>query len=82
LLKIYTNTCSQEKSSEFTKSLRFSNNQADLRNIGAFQKIRRIYKIMAPCRKQADDRILAAVEIPAPGEKSTDLEKVGCPLTV
>jgi hypothetical protein len=36
-----------EKSSEFTKSLRFSENQADLRNIGAFQKIRRIWEILA-----------------------------------
>jgi hypothetical protein len=30
------------KLSEFTKLLRFSENQADLRNIDAFQKIRRI----------------------------------------
>jgi hypothetical protein len=35
------------KSSKFTKFLRFSKNQADLRNLGAFQKIRRIYKILA-----------------------------------
>jgi hypothetical protein len=70
------------KSGRFEKYWRFSENQADLKNIGAFQKIRRIYKILAPCRKQADNRILAGVEIPAPGEKSADLEKVGCPLTV
>jgi hypothetical protein len=29
----------------------FQNIHADLRNIGAFKKIRRIYKMLAPCRK-------------------------------
>jgi hypothetical protein len=61
--------------------MRFSKNQADLRNLGAFQKIRRIYRILALLQKlggftkswrftekQVDDRILAGVEIPAPGE--------------
>jgi hypothetical protein len=32
--------------------------------------------------KQADDRILAGVKIPAPGEKPAGLEKAGGPLTV
>jgi hypothetical protein len=32
--------------------------------------------------KQADDRILAAVKIPVPGEKPAGLEKAGGPLTV
>ncbi len=71
-MKIYTDICSQKKSSEFTKSLRFwkkkilalsrktggfgkywrfYKNQADLKTIGAFQKIRRIWKIMALSRK-------------------------------
>jgi hypothetical protein len=67
----------------------------DLRNFGALQKIKRIYKILALYRKtggfeaslrftekQADDRILAGVEIPAPGEKPAGLEKAGGPLTV
>jgi hypothetical protein len=80
--RIYKILALFEKSGGFEKYWRFSENQADLKNIGAFQKIRRIYKILAPCRKQADDRILAGVEIPAPGEKSADLEKVGCLLTV
>jgi hypothetical protein len=84
-----------EKSGGFEKYWRFSENQADLRNIGAFQKIRRIWKILAPHRKTgvftkcwhlaekwAEDRILVGVEIPAPGEKSAELEKAGGPLTV
>jgi hypothetical protein len=41
----------QQKSSKSIKSLRFSKNQADLRNIGAFQKIRRIWKILALLQK-------------------------------
>jgi hypothetical protein len=32
--------------------------------------------------KQADERILAGVKIPAPDEKPTGLEKAGGPLTV
>jgi hypothetical protein len=39
------------KSSESTKSLRFSKNQADLRNIGAFTKLRRIWEILALLQK-------------------------------
>jgi hypothetical protein len=39
------------KSSRFKKFLRFSENQADLRNIGAFQKIRPIWEILALFRK-------------------------------
>ncbi len=65
----YTNTCSQRKSSGlrnpcfcwksggFMKSLRL-------------QKIRWIYKILAFTENQADDRILASIEIPAPGKKT------------
>jgi hypothetical protein len=71
-----------KKSGRFDKYWRFSENQADLKNIGTFQKIRRIFKILAPCRKQADDRILAGVKIPAPDEKPAGLEKAGGPLTV
>jgi hypothetical protein len=71
-----------KKSGRFEKYWRFSENQADLKNIGAFQKIRRIYKILARCRKQVDDRILAGVKIPAPGEKPVGLEKAGGLLTV
>ncbi len=41
----------QQKSNEFIKSLRFSKNQADLRNIGAFQKIRQIWKILTLLQK-------------------------------
>jgi hypothetical protein len=40
-----------KKSGGFEKYWRFSENQADLRNIGAFQKIRRIWKILALFRK-------------------------------
>jgi hypothetical protein len=39
------------------------------------QKIRRIYKILAFTENQADDRILAGVEIPAPGKKPASEEK-------
>ncbi len=59
-----------KKSGGFEKYWRFSKNQADLQNIGALQK------------KLADDRILAGVKIPVPGEKPAGLEKVGGPLTV
>jgi hypothetical protein len=75
------------KLSEFAKFLRFSKNQADLRNIGAFQKIRRIYKILALYRKsggfekdwrltekQADDRILAALKSPRLVKNQRDWE--------
>jgi hypothetical protein len=41
----------QQKSSKFTNSSRFKKNQADLKNIGASQKNRRIWKILAPHRK-------------------------------
>jgi hypothetical protein len=83
------------KSGGFKKFLPFSKNQADLQNLGAFQKIRRIWEILALLQKlgrftkswrfsenQAEDRILAGVEIPAPGEKPAELEKAGGPLTV
>ncbi len=84
-----------EKSGGFEKYWRFSKNQADLRNIGAFRKIILIYKMLALYRKsggfekhwclaekQANDRILAGVKIPAPGEKPAGLENTGGPLTV
>jgi hypothetical protein len=41
----------QQKSGGFEKYWRFSKNQADLRNIGASQKIRRIWKILALLKK-------------------------------
>jgi hypothetical protein len=44
-----------QKSGEFTESLRL-------------QKIRQIYRILAPTENQGDDRILVGVEIPAPGK--------------
>ncbi len=79
----------------FGKCWRLKEKQADLEKVGALKKNRRIWKMLAPYRKiggftkywrlaeiQADDRILAGIEIPAPGEKSADLEKVGGPLTV
>jgi hypothetical protein len=40
-----------KKSGGFEKSWRFSKNQADLRNLGAFTKIRQIYKTLALYRK-------------------------------
>jgi hypothetical protein len=40
-----------EKSGGFEKYWGFSKNQADLKNIGAFQKNRQIYKILALSRK-------------------------------
>jgi hypothetical protein len=40
-----------KKSGGFTKSWRFPENQADLQNLGTYQKIRRIYKILALSRK-------------------------------
>ncbi len=39
------------------------------------QKIRRICEILAFTENQADDRILAGVEIPAPGKKPAFEEK-------
>jgi hypothetical protein len=75
-----------------SKILAFAKNQADLQNpcvygkTGGFtkslrlQKNRRIYKIIAPTEKQADDRILAGVEIPAPGKKPAGLEKLAARL--
>jgi hypothetical protein len=39
------------------------------------QKIRRIYKILAFTENQANDRILAGVEIPAPGKKNLHLKR-------
>jgi hypothetical protein len=73
--------------------LRFSKNQAYLQNPCAFPKIRRIYKILALfqksggfikslrfTQKQAADRILAGVKIPAPGEKPAGLEKLAARL--
>jgi hypothetical protein len=84
-----------KKSGGFTESLRFSKNQADLRNLGALQKIRWIYRILALFKKsggftkswhftekQADDRILAGVKIPVRGEKPAGLEKAGGQFTV
>jgi hypothetical protein len=40
--EIYRNICSWEKSGGDKKSLRFSKNQADLRNLCVLTKIRRI----------------------------------------
>jgi hypothetical protein len=56
------NPCADKKSGGFKKSLRL-------------QKIRRIYRILASTENQADDRILAGVEIPAPGKKPAPGEK-------
>jgi hypothetical protein len=56
------NPCAYKKSGGFTESLRL-------------QKIRRIYRILASTENQAGDRILAGVEIPAPGKKPAELEK-------
>jgi hypothetical protein len=39
------------------------------------QKIRLIYKILAFTENQVGDRILAGIEIPAPGKKPTSEEK-------
>jgi hypothetical protein len=69
------NPCADKKSCRFKKSLRL-------------QKIRRIYRILASTENQADDRILAGVEIPAPGKKTrawrktSETGKTGGPLTV
>jgi hypothetical protein len=41
----------QQNSGKFTNSSSFSKNQADIRNLGAFQKIRRIWKILALLQK-------------------------------
>jgi hypothetical protein len=57
-----TNICSQEKSGGFTESLRFSENQVDLRKLGAFTKIRPIYKILALLQKFADLQNLGAFQ--------------------
>jgi hypothetical protein len=62
----------QQKSSKSIKSLRFSKNQADLRNIGAFQKIRRIWKILALLQKSGG--FGKQWRFP---EKQADLQNVG-----
>jgi hypothetical protein len=49
--------------------LRFSRNQADLKILALFRKTGGFRKYWCFYKNQADDRILAAVEIPAPGEK-------------
>jgi hypothetical protein len=41
----------QQKLSKFINSLRFSKNQADLRNVGVLQKFRRIWKMLALLQK-------------------------------
>jgi hypothetical protein len=45
-----------------------------LRNIGAFKKSGGFTKYLRLAEKQANDRILAGVKIPAPGEKPAGLE--------
>jgi hypothetical protein len=67
--RIYRILALYKKSGGFIKSLRL-------------QKNRRICRILVPAEKQADDRILAGVKIPAPGKKPAGLEKAGGPLTV
>ena len=56
--------------------MRFSKNQADLQNPCAFQKSGGFTKSWRFTEKQADNRILAGVKIPAPGEKPAGLEKL------
>jgi hypothetical protein len=56
------NPCPDKKSCRLKKSLRL-------------QKIRRIYRILASTENQADNRILAGIEIPAPGKKPAPGEK-------
>jgi hypothetical protein len=56
--------------------------QTDLRNIGALQKSGKFTKYWRPAEKQADNRILAGVKIPSPGEKLAGLENTGGTLTV
>jgi hypothetical protein len=80
LLKIHTNFCIQENQANLQNLLRFSKNQVDLRNIGALQKSGGFTKYWRPAEKQADNGILAGVEIPVPGEKPAELEKAGSPL--
>jgi hypothetical protein len=41
----------QQKSSKSTKCWRLTEKYADLENFGVFQKNRRIYKMLVPCRK-------------------------------
>ncbi len=59
----FRNPCAHKKSGGFTDSLRLRKN-------------RRIYKIPASTEKQADDRILAGVEIPGLVKKLAGLEKL------
>ncbi len=53
-----------------------------METVGALQKIGGFTKCWQLAEIWADDRILAGVEIPTPGEKSAELENVGGPLTV
>ncbi len=69
-----------QKSGGFDKYWRFYKNQADLRNIGPFKKKTGGFtKCWRHAEKQMDDRILAGVEIPAPGKKPAGLENTGGP---
>ena len=85
-----------KKSGGFEKYWRFSKNQADLRNIVAFQEISGgfekywrftenqadLQNIGALQKNRRTYRILAGVKIPAPGKKPAGLEKAGGPLSV
>jgi hypothetical protein len=57
-------------------------NQADLRNLALYRKTGGFPKSWRFTEKQADDKILAGVKIPAPGEKPMGPEKAGGLLTV
>ncbi len=84
MLKIHKNICSLEnqanyklfalfkKSGGFEKYWRFYKNQADLRNIGAFKKVRRIWKILVLSRKTGG--FGKYWRFP---EKQADLENIG-----
>jgi hypothetical protein len=73
-----------KKSGGFTKSWSFSKNQADLQNLGAFPKMRRIYKILALFQKSGRFKILALFRKPGGFEKywrfsenQADLKNIG-----
>jgi hypothetical protein len=57
------------------KSLKFTENQADLRNPCVYRKTGGFEKSLRLQKKKADERIPAGVEIPAPGKKPEFEEK-------
>jgi hypothetical protein len=69
------------KTGGFTKYWRLYKNQADFEKYWHFSEKQADFQNWRHAEKQADDRILAGVKIPVPGEKPAGLENTGGPFT-